>query len=40
MGASMRGRVGPGVLAALLLDWNYGAVAAAVLAAGPIYWQC
>ena len=35
-----RSRVGPGALAALLLDWNCGAVAAEVLAAGPFYWQC
>ena len=40
MGGPMRGRVGPGALAALLPDWNCGAVVAEVLAAGPAYWQC
>ena len=39
MGGPMRGRVGPGVLAALLLDWNCGAVVDEALAAGPIYWH-
>ena len=39
MGGSMCGRVGPGVLAALLLDWNCGVVVAEVLAVGPVYWQ-
>ena len=29
-----------GVLAALLLDRNCGAMVAEVLAAGPVYWQC
>ena len=40
MGGPIRGRVGPGVLAALLLDRNCGAMVAEVLAAGPVYWQC
>ena len=39
MGGSMCGRVGPGVLAVLLMDKNCGAMAE-VLAAGPVYWQC
>ena len=29
----------PGVLAALQLDWDCGAVVAEVLAAGPVYWH-
>ena len=39
MGGPIRGRVGPGVLAALLLDRNCGAMVAEVLAAGPLCWQ-
>ena len=39
MGGSMCGRVGPGVLAVLLMDRNCGAMVAEVLAAGPVYWQ-
>lgn len=39
VGGPMRGCVGPGALAALLLDWNCGAVVASVLASGPVYWH-
>ena len=39
MGGSMCGRVGPGVLAVLLMDRNCGAMVAEVLAAGPVYWH-
>ena len=40
MGGLMRGRVGPGALAALLLEWKCRAVVAEFLADGPVYWQC
>ena len=39
MNGPMHGRVGMEALAALLLDWNCGAVVAEVLAAGPLCWQ-